>query len=213
MKTQLPLRSALSLADKVAAAIEPGCERLAIAGSVRRGAAVVGDIEFVCIPRRGDGLFPGQPGPSQLDGILQELVTTGKLTPVKGGERMKQYTFGAMPELHLELWLVTPATWGVQLAIRTGPADFSRALVTERIRGGRLRDGHAVHDGRVWPPGSFMQGMVDGRDYSGPFFQPLGSPLETPEEQDFLELAGGWLEPARRRAESPVMDAREASST
>jgi DNA polymerase/3'-5' exonuclease PolX len=48
---RIPLARAVSIAETTRAALAPHCERIAIAGSVRRRRSFVGDIELVCIPR------------------------------------------------------------------------------------------------------------------------------------------------------------------
>ncbi len=205
MKVKLPIGLARRLATKIVAELSGTCRRIEIAGSIRRDAVTVGDIELVAIPIV-DSLFPGCPGQSRLTERLDQLVSQGRLTPMKRGERFQQFGVMAMQGLQLDIFIVTPETWGVQLALRTGPAEFSQALVTERCRGGRLPDGYTVHDGRVWPPGSYMCGMIDAATYRGPFFEPLGEPLDTPEERDFLHIAGGWFEPCERSVDMPFKE-------
>ena len=50
-KIRFPRKAALLVAKELVRAIEPYCERLIVAGSLRRRKAVVGDIEIVYIPR------------------------------------------------------------------------------------------------------------------------------------------------------------------
>ena len=203
-KINLSLARARRLADKVAAELAPVCDRIEIAGSVRRGAAIVGDLELVAIPKRR-GLLPDH-GASLLDEKLVALVSDGRLVRDQGGERYKRFGIPAVQGLNLDLFISCADRWGVIFALRTGPADFSKALVTPRKYGGRLTDGLAVHDGRVWPASNVFRGMIDAKGYHGPFVQTSGKPLDTPEELDFLHMAGGWYEPAERRANQPIQD-------
>jgi len=48
---RVPLADARVIAESLMAALGPGCERIEIAGSIRRGRPDVGDIELVAIPR------------------------------------------------------------------------------------------------------------------------------------------------------------------
>jgi hypothetical protein len=208
---RIPRRSAERLWAKIHEALAPGCERLEVAGSLRRRALSIGDIEAVAIPAITAGLFHGQPGESCLLQILGELVRDRRLHFIRGGERQRVYAIPATGT-QLDLYIVAPETWGYHFAVRTGPAEFSKALVTERSRGGRLRDGLICREGRVWHADQVTVGMIDGRDYTGPFFLPHAGaePLDTPEERDFLELAGGWLPPEARRVDAPIRDELEA---
>ncbi len=43
-----------------------------------------------------------------------------------------------------------PATWGVNMLLRTGSAEFSRKMVTKRSAGGFMPDFYQVRDARVW---------------------------------------------------------------
>lgn len=55
-----PRAKALAVAEELQAMLSPACERIAIAGSLRRGKQEVGDIELLFVPRmsqRPEGLF------------------------------------------------------------------------------------------------------------------------------------------------------------
>ncbi len=196
---------ASALAYKIECQLRPGCERIQVAGSTRRRSPSIGDLEFVIIPRREAGLFgSAQPGESILDVELRRLVDAGRLRPGRcNGERAKHYLIGGA-DIGVDLYLVTPATWGVQLALRTGPRQYSRSIVTQREFGGRLTDDRVVHDGRVWRRVDVQLGLpalgVDGKRPPGRICipDPGASPLDTPEEADFLTMAGGWLDPQVR---------------
>ena len=169
---------ALAIAESLIDRLRPYCERIEIAGSVRRGKPDVKDIELVAVP-----CFI-----RQVDLFGQVLSNTSALDTVdwskfgdwiKGGHKYKQI---ALHEgLNLDLFIViAPAQWGVQFVIRTGPADFSHWIVTQKRLGGALPSYARVHDGAVWNGDA-------------------GIPM--PEELDFLNFCGlGWIEPAQRRS-------------
>jgi len=100
-----------------------------------------------------------------------------RFTIVKGGEKYKQILVGNIPcDLFLQ---PDPATWGVNFALRTGSADFSKWLVTWRNNGGALPNQMYVRDARLWE---------------------LGRVIETAEERDFFEAIGlKWIEPEDRK--------------
>lgn len=181
-KISLPLEDARVLGQQVLDVLWPGCERIEIAGSVRRGKPACGDLEIVAIPSRQSDLL-GQPLGSLLDPILKACVSAGRLRePTKNGDRYKRFEFVKATGFCLDLFLVRVETWAVQFAIRTGPADYSKRLVTPQRLGGLLPDNCRVRDGRVWR-----------QDGAGP-----SVPLPFLEEDEFLDLCGGAVPPEGR---------------
>jgi DNA polymerase/3'-5' exonuclease PolX len=185
------------LAYKPTAELRPSCERIEVAGSVRRRAATIGDLDLLVIPKREPGLFGAtQPGESLLDPHLQRLVDEGRLRPGRcNGEKSKHFL--TQTGVGVELWIAVPDQWGVLMAVRTGPADFTRSLVTERKNGGRLLDSFAVHEWKVWQrlvdPHYPCIEVIKGEQYEG-------LPLCFDDERNFLEsMCGGWIEPEDRR--------------
>ena len=177
-KIQLPLSQAESLTTKIIEALTPGCERIEAAGSVRRGRATVGDLEIVCIPKPTLDLF-GEPVGSMLDLILSDLVAAGRLLPGdKNGEKYKNFFVPAVAGLKLDLFITTPECWGVNFTIRTGSADFTKRLVTQKYKGGLLPGDMVISGARIWQ---------------------AGEALHTPEEIDVFKVIGlEWVQPGER---------------
>jgi DNA polymerase/3'-5' exonuclease PolX len=173
----------LVVADRIAALLSPGCERIEVAGSVRRKRPDVGDIEIVARPKMEPGqpasLFAEPPMVSALDSTLALVIAAGILAPhperPANGERYKRLWVPASG-LQLDLFLVRPpAEWGPIFTIRTGPADYSQRLVTA-LR----RKGWRCEEGRV----------LDNENERVP----------CPEERDFLAACGEpWSEPETRK--------------
>jgi DNA polymerase/3'-5' exonuclease PolX len=172
------LATALAAAEQLRDLLAPACERIEIAGSLRRGKATVKDIELVAIPRYTLDLL-GQPMDSMLDATVDGLVADGTiLRPTKDGPRYKAFWL-ADPGIQVDLFVTDPERWGVCFALRTGPAAYSKACVTSRSVGGRLEPGLFVRDCRLWASDNTV--------------------IETPEERDFLARCGGWVEPGERK--------------
>jgi DNA polymerase/3'-5' exonuclease PolX len=172
----MDLWTAREIAGELVRQLEPGCERIGVAGSIRRGKAQVKDIELVASPRLGLNLFeePDEEAPTKLDEALAEAMRLDQLRPAgKMGKRYKQFWvsfYVGAEAIKLDLFVVRPpAQWGVIYAIRTGPAGFSRWAVTRRSQGGGLPDHLTVQDGAVW----------DGERL-----------VPMPEEDDFLKVIG-----------------------
>lgn len=200
--TRTSWRRANTLAYQIAANLRPGCGRIEAAGSIRRKAESVGDIEFVIVPKYGTLFGEAKPGTSLLDVELDRLIELGKLTPgERNGERWKQLVLTSSG-IKLDLFIVTPSTWGVMMAIRTGPADFSKAIVTEQHRGGRLMDGFAVAEGKVWTRTNQPTTKHVGRAEIA--VDP--TPIEFADEREFFNLAGGYYEPHERHVGQPIIN-------
>jgi DNA polymerase/3'-5' exonuclease PolX len=166
-------KEAMTHALEIVGLLIPISSRIAIAGSLRRCKPDVGDIEIVCIPRIEPDLFGN---PIMASGrISHDLEVEYGYELLKDGEHFKQ--FYAAPELKCDLFITTPEQWGVIFAIRTGSAEFSHKLVTPKKYGGYLPSYLNVKDGRVWN---------------------MAQAMSTPEEKDFFDLCGLWVEPKDR---------------
>jgi DNA polymerase (family 10) len=152
--------------------LRPHCERIEIAGSLRRERELIGDIEIVALPRRQTDLF-GQPvgtAPTALDAFLADRVRLDK-----DGPRQKGFVYGGMA---VDLFFpASPDHWGCIYTIRTGSHDFNLWLVGEAA----IKAGVKFDDGRL----CHRWGQ---RDY-----------IDTPEEADvFAALELPFVPPAYR---------------
>lgn len=186
-KRRLPLAEASALAGELVGLLRPACRRVVIAGSIRRGKADVGDIEIVAEPLidwAPIGLFGDLRPVNGLDNFCDELVETGTLSRRldadgrgRYGPRHKALLYSGFG---VDLFsVIAPGQWGVIFAIRTGPAEWSHRLVTDRRRGG------------MCPPwATFRNGGV---------YHANGTLMETPEESDLFRVLGlEWVPPGAR---------------
>ena len=136
----MELQKALNIAEKVKSLLAPHCERIEIAGSIRRKKADVKDIEIVAIPKAYDtGLFES--------GIA---TVVNKWEKVKG-ELPCKYTQRILPDgIKLDLFFAERGNWGLIYAIRTGSAEYShKVLATEWVkRGYKSEGGYLLYNGR-----------------------------------------------------------------
>lgn len=177
MKTKMPYADALAMANHLVSLLKPGCERIMIAGSLRRQKPEIGDIEIVAMPMLEPvcDLF-GMPVEgmerSGLDERLASLKTEGY---TKNGAKYKQFMWQG---ISVDLFIASAETWGCVSTIRTGSADFTHWLVTPRRHGGGCPSHLKFSEGR----------LVTG-----------GAHYPTPEEVDvFAALEQTWIEPAER---------------
>lgn len=188
VETRVSLATAREAADALVALLAPFCERLEVAGSIRRQRADVGDIDLVAIPlleRTPAGLFGDAEDVRDLlaercDALFR-AGTLAKRLDKNGrptwGPHLKRMLFRGMP---VDLQVVEAATFGAWMAIRTGPERWTRGLVTPRRQGGML------------PP---------GRTFDGGFrLLVWDKPTPTPEEMDlFAALELSYVAPEDRR--------------
>lgn len=169
-----PLAFARAIAERIVAELAPHCDRIEIAGSIRRRAEHVKDIEIVAIPRVERDLL-GVVDPSA------RTVLDTKLDALVCGPTSARYDDrdGVRLAWRLKMPSKSPVSQGPRFkalyAIRTGPADYSRRLVTVcQELGLQCRQGRLVR-----------------KD---------GTEVATPEERDFVEACGEtYLEPWERR--------------
>jgi DNA polymerase/3'-5' exonuclease PolX len=179
MKAKMPYSEALELAQKVVEILAPACERIEIAGSIRRQKPEVGDIEIVAISAKVQryNMFMepvGEVDQLSFDWAIKEAFLNGWRV-LKNGPLYKQFNIGPCC---LDLFITTPEKWGVIYTIRTGSADFSHRLMTPKRYGGMMPAWAKIADGRVW----------HGEQV-----------LETPEEADVFKALGlDWIEPKDR---------------
>jgi len=134
-----PYATACKIALEILKQLKPHCERIEIAGSVRRKKAEVGDIELVIIPKPySTGLFES--------GIATVL---NKLEKVKG-ELPCKYTQRILPSgIKLDLFFAEEANWGLVYALRTGSADYSHKVLAS----GWVREGFKSEGGYLFRDG------------------------------------------------------------
>lgn len=185
---------AAEIAQGIARALRPHAEpdQLLIAGSIRRRKPEVKDVEIVvgCRPTVKPGLFANADDVEfvAVEKFVEAATAARHRKPStefltfdpelkRNGPRYKRLRFyrylGSKLDatIAIDLFIVIPpAQFGVQLAIRTGPAEFSRRLVTRRDAGGPLPAGYFVRDG-----------ALHGAD---------GNPIATPTERSFFEAIG-----------------------
>jgi DNA polymerase/3'-5' exonuclease PolX len=198
-KTRIPLADADWLAEEVVDLLAPFCDRIAVAGSIRRRRPDVGDIEIVAIPKtekRVADLFGEQYEDVDLLGeAVARFLDEGELKPrpdknghttVNGKSRRLLYCGAA-----LDLFTTDADCWGSIFLLRTGPGEFNKQLVLKASAGGWLPRGFFFKDGRVWKlPPPYDASLVE-----------YAKPVPTPEEEDVFRVLGYEYVPPEQRGE------------
>ena len=140
------------IAEELVEELKLHCTRIAIAGSVRRQKATVGDIELVCIPRREPemGLF-GPVGMRRRPEFAETVRKLGKV--VKGDPEAGKYIQLVTAQgVQIDLFTAQEDNWGLIFAIRTGSAEYSKWLATSWCAHGfHSVDGHLQRGGHMVP--------------------------------------------------------------
>lgn len=153
--------------------------RWEFAGSIRRQKPDVGDCEHVvdcggqtaALWRSMDAMLPVEFMGSVTPGVLEKAIySDGK---ARYGEKMRGVVFEGFRH---EVFIADSLNWGSILTIRTGPAEFSREMVTRMLdrRLYRQQDGYVKYTN-------------------------TGAVRACPDERTFFELCGEpWREPDER---------------
>ena len=130
------LEDAEELAREIVEHIRPHCERVEVAGSIRRKKSEVRDIDLVLIPK-----------PLLWHRIIATLQRTMNAEVLKRGDSIAQLTIKGV---NVDLYSATPETWGTVLLIRTGSMTHNIKLSTIALRKGmKLSHKGLTKDGKV----------------------------------------------------------------
>lgn len=169
------IEDAQALATRLLGALGDACERIEVAGSVRRRKAEVKDIELVAIPRWRDepqydvtpSLFTGLAEPpvhrvNLLAEAVRQFDESDAIRIIKpgaaaddlgrwhiddGGRYWRLYV--PARRVKLDLFLASPETWGPVFLYRTGSAEFSAAMLA---RWKQVSGGGYSRDGQLYRP-------------------------------------------------------------
>ena len=191
-KTKVPREAALSVAEELIALLQDSCERIQVAGSIRRKAPMVSDVELLCIPKTKIKEVPmlGYTEKIPYDALtarltgLMEKDTGAAPVLAKRPNKNGGVTFGPKNKLltHLatgiavDIFTTTHENWGMGLMVRTGPAEWNVAIMQKFKKMGMR--GHAY-------------GGVTGS---------LGNEMECPTEERVFELLNMSYIPPEHRA-------------
>jgi len=187
------LDEAHNIALLVVSLLRESCKYIAIAGSIRRQKPEVKDIEIVFVPllvERAVSLFDTKFVPltdEVIDNLIFQNILAWDTQVKRRGPRYKRLVH-VTSGLVVEFFQAVPETWGLQLALRTGPADFNRLLVSHEWNGGAMPVGMKMAGGWLWRSGKRLETPTEAI-----FFAEIGVPCWPPQERTEARLRG-WLE-------------------
>ena len=185
-KPRFPRPVAIQAAREVVARLEPNCERIIVAGSLRRGKREVGDVEILYIPKMRPALsqsdFFSIEDINLADSAIEEMESYGTLSrrlnkngsPSYGPKnKLMRHEGTGVP---VDLFSTTAAAWFNYLVCRTGPAESNIEVAKA-----------AQAKGWKWHP--YGEGFSDHR----------GRPVRVCIEPDVFTLVGlPYYEPRER---------------
>ena len=156
--TKRPYTEVENIARNLVVGLEPFCEQIEIAGSIRRMRPLIGDIEIVAVPKTTEqqDLF-GDSGKitSLLWLHLDKLLKGGHIfhgSPKRWGTKYRTFQFKTAKRYvyKVDLFTCFKENWGNTLLIRTGSKEFSRWMVSQKKLGGALPDDVFHRDNRLF---------------------------------------------------------------
>lgn len=141
------------LAEVIMQHLAPFCERITVAGSVRRRQDSVGDLELLAVPKTVKAEQAGLFGDSRvseeslLDAEVARLLKMGTFRPRpnKDGNTsvgpLNKLLIWTPAGLPVDLFTTTVDNWGLSMLVRTGPKEYNMRVMA-RLRALHLK-GHA----------------------------------------------------------------------
>lgn len=183
---------ALMVARELHIILGPCCDRIEIAGSVRRASLMVGDIEVVAVPAVTTAVPPGELLPREFDMLMHKLdmlvadQTIQKTIRDGGrtcwGPRHRSFVFEGTK---IDLFLADDRNWGSILSIRTGPAELSQMLVSRlHLKGLCHKDGYVRNQIYGREPMNGEMGEIVPCETEEDFFAMCDVPYIQPNERD-----------------------------
>lgn len=164
-KVKFPLAEARAVAQDLLFTLKDSCERIIIAGSIRREKPFVSDIELLFIPKFELRPVPGDMFAFQdtnlaylaIIKLMEEHVLDKRLNTVGGATwgRWNKLAVHVPTGIPIDLFESTPPKWWNMLVCRTGPRELNERIATLAQANGcrwKVYDvGFTDRRGDVWP--------------------------------------------------------------
>jgi DNA polymerase/3'-5' exonuclease PolX len=199
----VPLEIAREHAQQLVQLLLPLCERIEIAGSIRRGKEMVKDIDLVVIPKMTSKTTLFEPTKIEETEFHATLATTMQLTAdgpsiIRGTmPLMASWDFDPRRSIDVDVYIAKPESWATLLLIRTGSAEHNIWMCARaRACGGKL---HADGSG-LEVPGQYdpIAQRTENNQVLRPkteeeIFKALGIPMPAPNQRECAKGRPVWM--------------------
>jgi DNA polymerase (family 10) len=171
---ELDLKEAEETAQQVKTAVSAHCNKIEIAGSIRRRKALVHDIDFVVVAKSD----------TEWQKINEELKHMKAKPDCSGNNLIKAYLPIKNGLFRVDFYRAKPSTFGIHLLIRTGSAEHNMWFAGYAIsKGMRLK----YSEGLIKD-----NSAIAGEDEQG-VFEALGLPFPSPTEREISASKPVWM--------------------
>jgi DNA polymerase (family X) len=176
---ELDLKEAERLADKLKASVENQCDRIEVAGSIRRQKNKVHDIDFVVVTKND----------ADWQKISDKLKHLKAKSNCSGNSVIKAFLPCQNSLFQVDFYRAKPSTFGIHLLVRTGSADHNMWLAGYAIsKGMRIR----------YSEGLIKEGRVFAGETEKGVFEALGLPYPLPPEREIVDGKPVWMPPQKQ---------------
>jgi DNA polymerase (family 10) len=177
---ELSLEEAEKTAEQIKAAVAAHCEKIEIAGSIRRQKATVHDIDFVVVARS--------------DSKWQKISETLKCMKAKLNCSGKSVTKALLPTqnglVKVDFYRTKPSTFGICRLVRTGSAEHNMWLASLAIsKGMRIKYSEGLIKEETVITGETEKGV----------FEALGLPCPVPSQREIVDGKPVWMPPSQTK--------------
>ena len=178
MLAELDLVDAEKTASQVKSLVCTHCEKIEIAGSIRRQKPKVHDIDFVVVAK-SDADW------QKINDKLKQLKAKPNCS---GNSVIKAFVPCENGFFQVDFYRAKPSTFGIHLLVRTGSADHNMWLAGCAIsKGMRIK----------YSEGLIKDGVVVGGETEQGVFEALGLPYPLPSEREIAESKPVWTPPQK----------------
>ncbi len=175
---ELDFNEAEKLAGQIKTAVEAQCDKIEIAGSIRRQKTKVHDIDFVVIAKND----------AEWQKIGEKLKQLKAKPNCQGNSVIKAYVPCQNGLFQVDFYRAKPSTFGIHLLVRTGSAEHNMWLAGYAFsKGMRLKYSEGlIKDGKV----------VAGEAEKG-VFEALGLSYSLPSVREIVDEKPIWMMPPK----------------